>query len=436
MARGLPILGSLPGVMGDMGGFLTEQYLELGPVFRLRLLHRRFTVLAGPQANVFANTEGREYFRSRDAWADMIKELRVQHTVTSLDGPDHGRMREPNVRSSTRSFALDYIPEIIDITRRAIAAWPADRPVPGVHTFQRIATDQVGTLNIGFSPMDYFDDMIVFVRTIFMVRMIHLRPALLLYTPRYRRARRRIEELCRKVVAAHEGERRDAPQPDLIDNLIALHRDDPRFLTEQDLRVAVLGPFFATLDALGTICVLMLYTLLKQPDLMERATEEADDLFANGIPDPDTLGRFDVIHRVAMETLRMYPPVPSLPRTADRSFDFGGYTIPEGESLILATTLPHNLPEIFPDPERFDIERYTAERMEHRQPGAFAPWGVGPHLCPGDGFAEVCIALTVATVLHEVELALDPPNYELKLIQGLGPRPDDRLKFRIIQHRR
>ena len=435
-ARGLPVLGSVFDVMRDMRAFLTEQYLELGPVFRLRLMHRRFTVLAGPQANVFANTEGSGCMRSRDAWADMIEELGVQHTVTSLDGPDHGRMREPNVRSSSRAFALEYIPEVIDIARRSISRWPIDRPIPGVHTFQRIATDQVGTVNAGFSPMEYFDDLVVFIRTIFMVRMIHLRPALMLYTPRYRRARKRVEELCRKIVKAHDPEQRGSAHPDLVDNLVALHRADARFLTERDLRVAVLGPFFATLDALGSICVLMLYALLKHPDLLERATEEADRLFADGIPDPDALRRLDVIHRVAMETLRLYPPVPSLPRTANRSFEFGGYTIPEGESLILATTLPHDLPELFPEPERFDIERYTEERMEHRQPGAFAPWGVGPHLCPGDGFAEVCIVLTVATVLHEAELALDPPNYKLRLIQGLGPRPDDELKLRVKRHRR
>ena len=435
MARGLPLFGSLFSIMGDINSFFIEQYLELGPIFRLRLLHRKFTVLAGPEANVFANAEGKDCLRSREGWADMVRELNVQHTVASLDGPDHIRLRQANVGSSSHSWALDHIAGVVDITKRELSGWPLDKPVPGLYTFQRIATEQIGTLCAGFSPLEYFDDLLAFIQTLFMVRMAHLRPQLLLYTPRYRRARKRVDELCAKMVAAHDQKQRANTPPDLVDDLVALHRADSEFLTEQDLKIAVLGPFFAALDIMGSTCSLILYTLLKHPDLMERMTKEADQLFANGIPDADSLKQLDVTHRVAMETLRMYPPVPSLLRTAAKSFDFGGYNIPEGESIILATTLPHFLPQLFPDPERFDIERYAPDRIEHRQPGAFSPWGVGPHICPGVGFAEVSIALTVATVLHWMELALDPPDYELKLSQGLGPRPTGSLKFRVIRRR-
>ena len=435
MARGLPLFGSLFSILSDMQGFLTGQYLELGPVFRLRLLHRKFTVFAGPEANVFFNTEGAKYLRSREPWADMVKELDVQHTVASLDGPNHQRLRQAHISSSSRSYILENVGEVVDITRRDISGWPLDRPIPGFYTFQRIGTEQIGKLNTGFSALEYLDDLIVFIQTTFMVRLQHTRPALLLYTPRYRRARKRIDEMCSRIIAAHDPEQRRGTPPDLIDDLIAVHQADPEFLTEKDLKAAVLLPFDANLDGFGMICALMLYFLLKHSDLMERMTEEADKFFANGIPDADSLRQLDVTRRVAMETLRIYPPFPSLPRAAAESFDFGGYNIPEGELLVLATALPHQLPNLFPDPERFDIERYTPERMEHHQPGAYAPWGVGPHKCPGDNFAQISIVLTVATILHHLELSLDPPGYELKMGQGLGPRPVDSLRFRVIRRR-
>ena len=169
-------------------------------------------------------------------------------------------------------------------------------------------------------------------------------------------------------------------------------------------------PFFAALDSLSSICTLMAYTLVNRPDLKERMAAEADEFFANGAPDVDALRQIDVTHRIAMETLRIYPPIPALVRAASKSFNFGGHKISEGETVILGTTVPHYLPEFFPDPERFDIDRYTPERMEHRQPGTFAPWGVGAHSCPGNGFAEVAIAVTMLTVVHDMELALIPPT--------------------------
>ena len=82
----------------------------------------------------------------------------------------------------------------------------------------------------------------------------------------------------------------------------------------------------------------------------------------------------------------MYPIAPALRRTVSNSFEFAGYRIPAGTHVIIATTVPHHLPEYFPNPERFDIDRYTAERREHKQPGVYAPFDLGPHRCLGNGF--------------------------------------------------
>lgn len=144
----------------------------------------------------------------------------------------------------------------------------------------------------------------------------------------------------------------------------------------------------------------------------------------------------DVTPRVGVETSRMYPSVPAILRTAVEAFEFGGCKVPAGERVLVATTVPHRLPEYFPRPERFDIERYTPERAEHRQPGAFAPFGAGPHVCLGAGFAEVAIAATMATIVREVDLALDPPGYVLKLRHVPMPGPEDRFGIRVLGRRR
>ena len=204
----------------------------------------------------------------------------------------------------------------------------------------------------------------------------------------------------------------------------------PGLLSEADLKVSVLGPFIAALDTVAGTCSFMLYALLRNPDLLARARAEADTLFADGEPAWSDVGKMDVLHRTALETLRMYPVVPMLARTVTNSFEFAGYRIEAGESVMVATSVPHYLPECFPDPDRFDIERYAEGRAEHRQPYAYAPFGLGPHRCLGNGFAEVQIIVTMATLLHDVELALHPSGYRLKTAEVPLPRPRDSFRVR------
>ena len=78
-----------------------------------------------------------------------------------------------------------------------------------------------------------------------------------------------------------------------------------------------------------------------------------------------------------METLRRYPIVPRTVRTVSNAFEFAGCTVPAGRQVILDFTLTHHLPEYFPDPQRFDIERFAPPRNEHRQSGVYVPYAWG-----------------------------------------------------------
>ena len=160
--------------------------------------------------------------------------------------------------------------------------------------------------------------------------------ALLTRLPRFRRARRRVERLCARVRAAHDPAHRSGVPRDLVDDLLALHAADPRFLPETDLVPALLGPFVAGLDTLGGTTAFMLYALLTHPELLARMRAEVDAAFDDGPLTAQALGRLDVTHRVALETLRLYPIAPVLTRTVTNAFDFGGYTIPAGERVIVA----------------------------------------------------------------------------------------------------
>ena len=157
-------------------------------------------------------------------------------------------------------------------------------------------------------------------------------------------------------------------------------------------------------------------------------------LHTSGTPDAAQVRELDVLYRIMLEALRMYTPVPGIQRKVTTSFDFAGHRIPAGEDLFLAFFVTHDLPEHFPDPRRFDMDRYLPGREEHKQPGVFVPFGVGAHHCAGRGFAEAQLPLIVATLLHEVDMELVPPTYELKTDRWvLFPSfvPDKGFRFRM-----
>ena len=92
--------------------------------------------------------------------------------------------------------------------------------------------------------------------------------------------------------------------------------------------------------------------------------------------------------------------------------------------------------EHFPEPGRFDIDRYLPERAEHRPAGVYAPFGLGLHRCLGAGMAEMQIALTVAALFHEAEFELDPPGYEMRYQRQVPLMfPHKCFRFRVTSRR-
>ena len=431
-APGLPLIGNTIGMKRDLGSLLVKQYRNLGPIFRIKAFNRRFVALVGPEANTFVKRGGK-YLRTLETWIDYNKAGGVGRSIISMDGPDHIRLRKELADVYTHRLIEGRVGDAVHVLQQDIAGWLQDKPLPGLYTWQRIVLDQIGVLALSMPVHDYLDDIMIYFHSKMKTYVMRQQPRLMLYRPRVRRAFKRVEELAQRILADHEPEKRRNKPPDAIDHLLELHRRDPQFLPETDLDM--LGPLSAGLDTVANICAFMFYELLKRPDLREQVIAEADALFDQGMPTVNDLRQLDVIHRTAMEIIRLYPlaPVMSL-RTVANSFEFEGYKVPAGETLLIGFTIPHRMPEYFPNPECFDIDRYTAERAEHRQHGVYVPFGLGEHRCPGNRLAEVLIALNMATVLREAELVLHPPDCELKTKQSYALLPN--YKFRLVRRHR
>lgn len=434
-APGLPLIGNAFSLRYNLPSFLTQHYHALGPVFRTRAFNYRFIALVGPEANRFLARDTR-HFRSYETWVPFIASVGgASQVMAGMDGPEHIRMRRAHADHYSRKLLENRMNKAVGIMQDQIAEWPLDTPVPVQYAFQRIITTQLCRLIMNADPREYLDDFIYLFQTLLMVHLTRQLPRGVMFLPRFRRASRRMEELARNILADHAPEHSHIRPSDFIDDILELNRTDPHFMPETNLLLTVLESFMVGLDTASTICSFMTYQLLKHPELLARVTAEADALFEQGITAPNDVRHLDVLHRVAMETLRLYPLAPALQRIVANSFEFEDYHIAAGERVLIGFTVPHLMAKYFPNPHGFDIDRYTPERAEHKQPGAYAPFGAGTHRCLGSSLAEVLIALNIATLVHTTELTLAPPDYTLKIKQMPTPRPASSFKVRVAPRR-
>ncbi len=144
----------------------------------------------------------------------------------------------------------------------------------------------------------------------------------------------------------------------------------------------------------------LVYALAKHPQWQEKVRSEARALNKPYL-DFDDLAQATVTELCIKESLRMYPPLPTMPRMTTREVEFKGYRIPARTIVSVSPVHTHYMPELWTDPDTFDPLRFAPPREEHkRHPFAFVPFGGGAHMCIGQHFAE----LQIKAIVHQLVL--------------------------------
>lgn len=433
LVDGTWLVGNTLDMARDPAAFFLRCYRQYGPAFRIRVLGREQTVIAGPEAAVFMGTaEGRDCLRSKEFWHGLTEEYGAQRTLTGEDGQTHKEMRAILRRGYSRKAIEGRYDQVLDITSEAIDRdWKPGTQVAVVPAMQYLVVDQLGTLLTGEAPREYVEDIRLLITVILNVLVTKQRPRLLLHDPRYLKAKARVNELGQSMIAERLGQPLPpADQRTLIDDIMAANAERPDLFPDSDLVLSLTGPYVAGLDTVANTLAATVYAVLKHPEVHARVTAEADALFANGVIDENTLTtQIPSINGAISEAMRLYPIAVAQMRTATKDFVFEGMQINADEMLYVATSVPHFMAEFFPNPMTFDIDRYAKPRAEDRAPGAYSPYGRGPHLCLGKSLAEVQMALSIASLFHFRSLALPSPDYRLKT--KTAPTPGPSRKFAV-----
>jgi cytochrome P450 len=112
------------------------------------------------------------------------------------------------------------------------------------------------------------------------------------------------------------------------------------------------------------------------------------------------------VEQVFKESLRLYSPIHSLSRVALEECELGGYSVPKGATVMVSLYASHRLPKYWPEPERFDPERFSAAQNSARHRFAYLPFAAGHRNCIGALLAVIEAKLIIAQIARRFNLRL------------------------------
>jgi cytochrome P450 len=210
-------------------------------------------------------------------------------------------------------------------------------------------------------------------------------------TWRWWRHRDRLLALLDEQIAATRADPRLAEREDILAMLVQARDEDGNALSSEDLRDDLLALIGAGHETTAAAIAWGAALLVHNPAVRERATVAARD------DDGQYLGA------LVKEVLRIRPPIPvAAGRVLNEPFAIGPHSIPAGTLILIDAWGVHHDPELHPDPERFEPERFLADAPESY---AWLAFGGGAHRCIGAALAELEIKVALATMLRTVAIA-------------------------------
>ena len=353
---------------------------------------------------------------------NFIKERTVQRTKMLLgagmitsEGTQHRWQRQVAQPAFHRQRIPEYAQTIVQEAARMRDRWK-----PGEQ--RDIAIDMMHlTLNVVAQTLfatdlrDEVDELASAINRImglynFLVMLpaaewlVHVRPPGL---AAFVRARKRIDAVVYRMIAAHRQRSSFSRGGSLLDLMLAASPDQSP-ASEQSLRDQVITIFLAGYETVANALSWTWYLLSQNPESERRFHQEIDRELQGRLPTFDDVPRLRYVEMVLAESLRLYPPAWAMGRYARDDFQLGEFSLPAKTTVLISQFVTHRDARFFPDPLRFDPERFTPEAKARRSKLTYFPFGAGVRQCIGESFAWMEGVLLLATLAQKWKLSLVP----------------------------
>ena len=223
---------------------------------------------------------------------------------------------------------------------------------------------------------------------------------------RARMARGRLDAIIYRMIADRRASGRD--HGDLLSMLLtAQDEDDGGVMTDLQVRDEAMTIFLAGHETTANALTWTWYLLGETPDVEAKMHEEIDRVLGR-LPTMADIPSLPYVERVVTESMRLYPPAWIIGRRALGEYPIGPYLAPAGALFLVSPYIVQRDPRYYPDPERFDPDRWTPAFRAALPKFAYFPFGGGPRQCIGESFAWMELILLVATIAQQWRLRLVP----------------------------
>lgn len=428
---GLPLFGNTFQFLSDTSGLIARSYKRFGPVFRLRALWLKYTVIGGVEARDFLNSgEAEEHLSRRKIFDAVGEQLGSADFVLGQSGDLHLRFRRVLSLVYSREVASAFVPDFIAAVQEEIMSWRSGETRVVMPEVKFLSFDLYCRVMCGRSLRQHYRDCLL-VTEYNMNIGGRVWPFFLYKMPWYQSARRRVLKLMWGMV---QERRANPPPPDrpptLLDTLLRVKDRAGQRLSDDEAVCYSMYGFAGSASYMSRLIGFMLYEILKHPELMKTLVAEVDASFARGLKDASDVRQMTQLRAVYHESLRFHPVSQGMPFYADEDFAFAGKKICKGDIAVLSQ-VPMSFSECpFHKPQEFDHTRCLEPRNEHKST-AFHPFGIGHRTCTAMGLVELMTLTMVATLLRELDFDLFPNDYRLKLEVKPLPAPDDNFQIHV-----
>jgi cytochrome P450 len=209
---------------------------------------------------------------------------------------------------------------------------------------------------------------------------------------------------------------------DLLTLLLTARDDEGNSMSDQQLRDEVITLLLAGHETTALNLSWSWYLLAQNPDVEQKLHAELDAVLGTRPPTVSDLPKLPYTDRVIRETLRLYPPAWRVLRQTEEPFQVGNYLLPAGSNIVLSQWVTQRDARWFTEPERFNPDRWNEETAAKLPRFAYFPFGGGPRVCIGAGFAMMEAILLLATIAQRYRIRL-AHHKRVELLASITLRP-------------
>lgn len=424
---GLPLIGETINFLTDQD-FALKRYQKYGSIFKTHILGKPTAVMIGNQANKFILQSHFDHFSWAKGWPNTFQEL-LGKSLFLQDGEEHKKNRKLLMPSFHGQALSNYFSTMENIIKSYLNKWEKQKKFTWFPELKQMTFEIASVLLLGSER----GDNINYLSNLFTdlsngLFTIPLKIPGTKYSKAIRGRDLLLQHLEQEII-----KRKNNPSNDALSLLVQTKDEEGNSLTLEEIKVQGLLMLFAGHETTTSMLTSLCLVLAQHPEILTQAKKEQKNICDGDIITLEQIKNMNYLDQVLKEVERLYPPVAGGFRGVVKSFTFNGYYVPEGWQILYSIQLTHRDDSIFPEPKKFDPQRFNKEREEHRKTEySLVGFGGGSRFCLGYAFAQMEMKIFAALLIRNYRWNLEE-GQDLNLNRIPTLHPNSGLKVQDFQ---